>query len=51
MSDYYSNGRPRWDDQFRETYWERQERQRKARQKAREQDEDAANHPTPQETQ
>ncbi len=28
---YYSNGRPHWDDQFRETEWEKRERQRKRR--------------------
>lgn len=33
MSDYYSNGRPKWDDQFRETEWERRERQKAQRQK------------------
>lgn len=33
MNDYYANGRPKWDDQFRETEWERRERQRLQRQK------------------
>lgn len=31
MSEYYPNGRPLWDDQFRETAWEQQERWRTAR--------------------
>lgn len=30
-SNYYPNGRPKWDDQFRETEWERNKRQRTAR--------------------
>lgn len=28
---YYADGRPKWDDQFRETEWERNQRMKEAR--------------------